>query len=139
MALTRLLSVFVLILVLAITASVAAFAARPGSGKWAGTVDDNKAKVTFKVGKRVKSFAVASLPVYCYGQGYTTKVFLVPSVKVRKGGSFKRAYKTRNDLGQVDGTLKVSGRFSTAGRASGKLDYNRGGCTSGRLAWHAQN
>ena len=138
---SRLLVVSVLVVALALSAAVAAFAAHPRSGKWAGKLSTNRAKVTFKVsksGKRVKSFAVVSMPVYCYSQGYTTKVFLVPSAKVKGSGKFARAYKTKNDLGQVDGTLKVSGHFKTPRKASGKVNYTRAGCTSGPVKWSAR-
>ena len=129
------------ILVLALVAPVAAFAAHPDSGKWAGKLKTNGAKVTFKVSKsgtRMKNFAVVLLPVYCYGTGLTTKVFLVPSVTIKESGKFTRAYETKNDSGQVDGTLEVSGRFKTSTKASGKLDYTRSGCSSGPVKWSAK-
>ena len=130
--------------VLALCVPVAALAAHPGSGKWGGKLKTNGAKVTFKVsksGKRLKGFAVVQLPVYCYGTssgGLTTKVFLVPSAKVKQSGKFKRTYKTKNNGGQVDGTLKVSGRFKSAKKASGKLSYVGGGCSSGPVKWSAK-
>ena len=134
----------IFILVLALLVPVAAFAAKPRSGKWAGKLSTNGAKVTFKVsksGKRVKSFAVVQLPVYCYGTGtggLTTKVFLVPSAKVRKGGKFKGVHETKNSGGEVDGELIVSGRFKTRKKASGSLDYVRSGCSSGPVKWTAK-
>jgi hypothetical protein len=124
---------------LAVLSSLA-FAADPDSGKWAGKLKTNGADVSFKVkngGKLVKTFAVVQLPVYCYGSGLGTKVFLVPSAKVENSGRFKRVYKTR-DHGQVDGKLTVSGRFTSATKASGTLDYVRSGCSSGPVDWTAK-
>ena len=137
----RFLAVSMLVLAFALSAAVIAFAAKPAGGKWGGKVNPSGVKLSFKVsksGKRVKTFAVATLPVYCYAEGFTTEVFLIPSAKVRASGRFRRAYKTKDEFGRVDGTLTVSGRFKTARRASGKLDYQRGGCTSGKLNWSAK-
>ena len=117
-----------------------ALAAQPQSGKWQGKLATNGAKVTFRVsgsGGTLRSFAVVQMPVYCYGSGLTTKVFLIPSVRVRNNGRFSRTYKTRNSGGQVDGDFEVSGRFSTSRRAAGQVDYNRGGCSSGNVRFSA--
>ena len=75
------------------------------------------------------------LPVYCYGSGYTTKVFLVPSAPV-SGGAFSTVLATTNDGGQVDGSFEVSGQLGNSS-ASGAMKYTRAGCTSGPLTWTA--
>jgi hypothetical protein len=122
----------------------AALAAQPDSGKWVGGLSTNGAKVTFGVsrgGGSVENFAVVLLPIYCYGQGFSHKVFIVPSARIKNSGKFSRVFKSRNDDGQVDGTLEVSGRFKTSKRAGGKLSYVGGGCSSGPINWtaHAKN
>lgn len=124
---------------LAVLSSVA-FASDPGSGKWEGKLKTNGADVSFKVndsGKTLKTFVVVQLPVYCSVGGLTTRVFLVPSAKVKSSGKFNRVYKTR-DHGEVDGKLKVSGHFKSAEKASGELNYVRSGCSSGPVGWSAK-
>ena len=127
-------------LALALLAPSAADAARPKSGKWSGKVE-NGAELTFKVSKsrkRVKEFGVFALPVYCFGSGLTTKVFAVPPVKVKRSGKFKTVFVPKDEDGQAEGELELSGRFKTRKKASGKLKYVRSGCSSGPLEWSAK-
>jgi hypothetical protein len=130
------------LLAIALLVPVAAFAAHPSSGKWKGKVKTNGVKVTFKVSKskkRVKNFAVVQLSVFCFGgEGLTTRVFLVPSAKVKKSGKFKTVYHPKDESGQVLGNLELSGRFKTSKKASGKLNYTQEGCSSGPVKWSAK-
>jgi hypothetical protein len=126
--------------ILLVVLSSLAFAAQPGSGKWAGELKTNGADLSFKVaksGKSLKNFAVTLLPVYCTVGGLTHRVYLMPSAKVQNNGSFKRTYKTK-DHGQVDGKLKLSGKFKSSNKASGNLSYVRDGCSSGPVGWSAK-
>jgi hypothetical protein len=135
----RLLTVGAVALALLVPAT--ADAARPKAGKWSGTVESGSTEVTFRVSKsrkRVKNFAVVQLQVYCFGSGLTTKVFLVPSAKIKKHGKFKTVFSPKNDAGQDDGNFELSGRFKTRKKASGKLKYTRSGCYSGERSWSAK-
>jgi hypothetical protein len=128
----------VMALALALLVPAAANAARPKSGKWSGEVGG--AELTFKVSKnhkRVKNFGVFALQVYCFGSGLTTKVFAVPPVKVKKNGKFKTVFIPKDEDGQDEGKLELSGRFKTRKKASGNLNYLRSGCSSGKRDWSA--
>jgi hypothetical protein len=135
----RILALTTAILALGLLGPVMADAGRGKAGKWKGKAAGSQ--MSFKLGtdgKRIKDFFVPNLTVYCYGEGLTTKVFLISSTKVKKSGKFSKTYTTKDSGGEKDGKLTVSGRFKSKRKVSGKLTYNRSGCSSGPVKFKAK-
>ncbi|MGZ5336698.1 MAG: hypothetical protein ACXWDT_01495 [Solirubrobacterales bacterium] len=109
------------------------------AGSWTGTVSGGvSATLSFTVSAgdaSVDNFAVTVLPVYCFGEGFVNRVFLIPSTPL-SGGAFATVLQTTNDSGQVDGRFEASGTLTNT-TGSGALRYERAGCSSGPLTWTA--
>jgi len=116
-----------------------ASAARPASGKWAGTADRSTATTSFSVDHgrtHILRLVVRTFRVFCTSTDDSSfDTWSIPSIRIYRDGHFARTYRPEKNL-----TLIARGRFTSAGRLRGHLEEQAaGGYCVGGLPWRAHH